>query len=156
MINNMNHRNDDANLSRVQSGKMQQQIMKPSSQGSNYQQQTPQMLRESREKERSQNLANISKQIVSPEPIQYSQGGGYAKSNRPPISGVGLPPSGSPIKRKNSKANISSRIDDPGSAARIRGPLNIPKQPIKPPSNYANKGRHQSMNKAAPPRTKGL
>ena len=118
------------------------------------------MLRESREQERHQKLANISKQIVSPEPIQYSQGPGYAKSNRPPISstGIGLPPSGSPVKRKNSKANLSTRIDDPGSAARRRGPLNIPKQPIKPPSNYASKGqqRHQSMNKVAPPRSKGL
>lgn len=50
------------------------------------------MLRESREKERRENLANASKQILSPEPAKSSynldvssQGGGNERNNRPPM-----------------------------------------------------------------------
>ena len=90
------------------------------------------MLRESREKERHKHLANISKQIVSPEPvgsnisdsIPQSRQGGYASNVKSQV-GIGLPPSGSPIKKKASKANLNNREDE--VLNRIRQPLNIPK-----------------------------
>ena len=109
----------------------------PPSQSSNItHQQTPQMLRESREKERHQHLASVSKQIVSPEPIHNSASipnsrqGGYGSNIKSNV-GIGLPPSGSPLKKKLSKANLSNRQEEE-VLARVRAPINIPKQPIKP------------------------
>lgn len=113
------------------------------------------MLRESREKERHENLANVSKQIVSPEPTKTgysldasSQGrGGYARSNRPPMQGtsqLGLPPSGSPMKRKGMKGMGSS--SNQGSNPNLHA---VGKLPVKPPSNYGKGNRHVSQNKVA-------
>lgn len=150
MINDMNNRNGDkvSNYSRVQSGKE----LKPPTSQSSILQQTPQMLRESREKQRHQHLANVSKQIVSPDSHQQSDvgGGGYAVIHKPSHAGIGLPPTGSPSKKKGKMNNREEEV-----MARVRAPLNIPKQPIKP-SNYGTaNARHQSMNKVAP-KSKGL
>lgn len=81
-----------------------------------------QMLRESREKERHENLANVSKQIVSPEPSQQH----YVPDDQ--SSKSGLPPSGqSPLKKKQLMEE--------------KRQLKIPKQPVKPPSNYSKASR---------------
>lgn len=56
-------------------------------------------MRESREKERQENFVNVSKQIVSPEPMHNS---GYYDDASSKVS-HGLPPSGvgaSPNRRK--------------------------------------------------------
>ena len=127
---------------------------KPPSSGSNFQ-----MLRESREKERHENLANISKQIVSPgqdSRILHSSdqnNSRFGNIQKPPLNDgqysghgrIGLPPSGSPNKRKMSNQG--------GYSGKQQA---IPKQPVKPPSNYSRGSRHMSQNKIAPNRANPL
>jgi hypothetical protein len=81
-------------------------------------------------------LDNVSKQVLSPEPIHNT---GYYDDASSKVS-HGLPPTGvgaSPNKRK------------------LDAQRQLPKQVVKPPSNYG-KPRQLSYNRVAPPQKKGV